>query len=146
MNLLSSFGEFLNEISFISLIFSWYYWMFDVFLMWIPTYLVQLCPILLEIPTNLKIGHPLWTFPCTIILVHEQIPDSFLVRSQWIRFQIESALRMPAHKIDNLMVCLLLGSTFNSPCLDWVIENWFCSSVVYFWQIFWGAINNFGQK
>ena len=24
---------------------------------------------------------------CAIILVHEQIPDSFLVRSQWIRFQ-----------------------------------------------------------
>ena len=55
---------------------------------------------------------------CAIILVHEQIPDSFLVRSQWIRFQIESALRMPAHKIDNLMVCLLSGSTFNSPCID----------------------------
>ena len=132
LNFITSFGEFhffLHEFSLFSLFF-----FHDIIgrpiFPYIPTYLVQLCPILLEIPTYLKIGHPLWTFPCTIILVHEQIPDSFLVRSQWIRFQIESALRMPAHKIDNLMVCLLLGSTFNSPCIDWVIENYFCSSVV----------------
>ena len=29
----------------------------------IPTYLVPLCPIFLEIPTYPKIGRPLWTFP-----------------------------------------------------------------------------------
>jgi hypothetical protein len=61
LNFLSSFVEFsLFSLFFFILLDIWF------FLTYLSTYLVRLCPILLAIPTYLKIGHPLWTFPYSL--------------------------------------------------------------------------------
>ena len=53
---------------------------------YLPKYLVLLCPILPEIPTYPKFGHPLWTFPEARIITERLLSDPpIILRSPSIK-------------------------------------------------------------